>query len=268
MSSLDLITRWPVRRAAAAVVAPDGAVTTVGDIDEVFQLASITKLATALAVLVAVEEGSVGLDQIVTEAGATVADLLCHASGLAADVHAQLATPRAQRIYSTAGYERLGETVASHTEMRFPDYLREAVFAPLGMRSSELHGSPGANATSTVRDQIALAEAWRHAIVVHHSTLQSATAPVLPALGGVLPGFGRFAPNSWGLGPEIRGDKQPHWTGRSNSPATYGHFGRAGTMLWIDPAAGYILIALTDEPFGHWATTHWPAVSDAVLDSA
>ena len=59
-----------------------------------------------------------------------------------------------------------------------------------------------------------------------------------PGLAGVLPGFGRFEPNDWGLGFELRDDKRPHWTGTGNSPRTFGHFGAAGTFLWVDPDAG------------------------------
>ena len=64
------------------------------------------------------------------------------------------------------------------------------------------------------------------------------------------------------------GDKSPHWTGRTNAPATFGHFGGAGTMMWVDPAAGCALVALTDRPFDDWsieALQLWPALSDAVV---
>jgi CubicO group peptidase (beta-lactamase class C family) len=89
----------------------------------------------------------------------------------------------------------------------------------------------------------------------------------VPELGGVLPGFGPFDHNCWGLGPEIKGAKNPHWTGRLNSSSTFGHFGRSGTMLWIDPVARSALIALADEPFGAWSVEHWPVLSDAVIEA-
>jgi CubicO group peptidase (beta-lactamase class C family) len=50
-----------------------------------------------------------------------------------------------------------------------------------------------------------------------------------------------------------------------NSPSTFGHFGGAGTFLWVDPVARIALAALTDRPFGPWALDAWPALSDAVL---
>jgi CubicO group peptidase (beta-lactamase class C family) len=84
-------------------------------------------------------------------------------------------------------------------------------------------------------------------------------------LRGVLPGFGGQDPNDWGLGLEIRGTKSPHWTGATNSPATFGHFGQSGTMMWIDPVARVGVVALADLDFGEWAAQAWPALSDAVL---
>ena len=84
-------------------------------------------------------------------------------------------------------------------------------------------------------------------------------------MAGVLPGFGWFDPCDWGLGVEIRGNKHPHWTGTANSPRTFGHFGRSGSFLWVDPEAGVICAGLADRPFGPWATRAWPPLADAVL---
>jgi len=50
-----------------------------------------------------------------------------------------------------------------------------------------------------------------------------------------------------------------------NSAATFGHFGGAGTFLWVDPEVGVALAVLTDRPFGPWALTAWPSLSEAVL---
>jgi len=93
----------------------------------------------------------------------------------------------------------------------------------------------------------------------------AATTVQFPGLDGVLPGFGVQRPNDWGLGFELRDGKSPHWTGASNSSATYGHFGQTGTFLWVDPAADLALVVLTDRDFDNWAHPLWPAVSDGVL---
>jgi CubicO group peptidase (beta-lactamase class C family) len=86
-----------------------------------------------------------------------------------------------------------------------------------------------------------------------------------PGLAGVLPGIGRYNPLDWGLGFELRGAKNPHWTGRTNSPETFGHFGGAGSFLWVDPVPGLALCGLSGRQFGDWALEAWPAIADAVL---
>ena len=90
----------------------------------------------------------------------------------------------------------------------------------------------------------------------------------LPGLDGVLPGFGTQTPNDWGLGFELRDHKSPHWTGSTNSTRTFGHFGAAGTFLWVDPDFEVALVVLTDRPFGEWATLAWPPFADQVLAAA
>jgi CubicO group peptidase (beta-lactamase class C family) len=79
---------------------------------------------------------------------------------------------------------------------------------------------------------------------------------------------GRYEQCPWGLGFEVRGTKQPHWTGTTNSPRTHGHFGGSGTMFWIDPDRDLALVALADRDFDQWATSAlaaWPELSDAVI---
>ena len=89
-------------------------------------------------------------------------------------------------------------------------------------------------------------------------------AAQFPELAGVLPGWGRQDPCPWGFGPEIKGHKEPHWTGSTASPNTFGHFGGSGTFLWVDPDIDLACITLTDRDFGDWAVAAWPPFSDAV----
>jgi len=84
-------------------------------------------------------------------------------------------------------------------------------------------------------------------------------------MDGVLPGYGMQRPNDWGLGFELRAHKSPHWTGSRNSPETFGHFGRSGTFLWVDPKSGAACVALTDRDFDQWGKDAWPVFSDEVL---
>jgi CubicO group peptidase (beta-lactamase class C family) len=97
-------------------------------------------------------------------------------------------------------------------------------------------------------------------------TLAEATSVAFPGLVGVLPGLGRQEPNDWGLGFELKDCKRPHWTGSANSPGTFGHFGGAGTFLWVDPDAQAACACLTDLEFDEWALAAWPPLADAILE--
>lgn len=227
--------------------------------------ASVTKICTALAVLVAVEEEAVGLDEPAGPPGSTVRHLLAHASGLAYDSEQVLAPPGRRRIYSNAGFEVLGRLVADRAGMGFAAYLSEAVLRPLGMAGARLEGTPAAGVTGTLDDLVRLAGELMAPTVVSRATLDLATTVAFPALAGRLPGYDTQDPLDWGLGVEIRGAKSPHWTGRRNSPATFGHFGRSGSFLWVDPAAGLACAVLSGRDFGSWSKETWPAFSDAVL---
>ena len=220
---------------------------------------------TAYAVLVAVEEGALEWDQPAGPEGATVRHLIAHASGLPMDRNEAQAKPGTRRIYSNAGFEVLAATVERATQMPFGVYLQEAVFTPLGMPASRLDGSPASGAVSTVADLSRFAAELLAPRLVAEQTLAEATRVAFPGLDGVLPGFGMQRPNDWGLGFELRDQKSPHWTGTRNSARTFGHFGQAGTFLWVDPVAGVACVALADRPFGGWAKQAWPPFSDAVL---
>ncbi len=249
---------------AAAVVAADGTVLgTAGELDRPFRLASVTKLLTAYATLVAVEEGAVEWDTAAGPEGSTVRHLAAHASGLAFDADVVQAPPGTRRIYSNAGFAVLGATIAAAAGMPFADYLHQAVCEPLEMTATRLVGSPGAGAVATVADLAVFAAELQRPTLTH--TLAEATTVAFPGLDGVLPGYGRQRPNDWGLGFEIRDGKSPHWTGGRSSPRTVGHFGRSGTFCWVDPDAGAAAVVLTDRDFGPWAVEAWPPFTDGVL---
>jgi CubicO group peptidase (beta-lactamase class C family) len=262
---LDAVDVWPVPRAAAAVVAPSGVLATVGDTAAQFRLASITKALVAYAALVAVEEQSISLDQPGGPPGSTVRHLLAHASGLPFRGAEPIAAPGRRRIYSNTGFDRLGDVLAESTGMTMQAYLTEAVFEPLGMATSELTGSPAHAARSTVDDLASFAQNLLAPTLVAPETLAEATEEQFPGLSGVVPGLGRFDPNPWGLGFELKGHKEPHWMGPDNSPGTFGHFGGSGTFLWVDPEAQLACIALTNREFGDWAPPLWNSLSSAVL---
>jgi CubicO group peptidase (beta-lactamase class C family) len=268
MSALDGMADWPVKSAAAAVVAPSGLLAEYGDTSQRFALASVTKPLVARAAQIAIEEGVVELDTGAGPPGSTVRHLLAHASGYSMHSPESMAKPGQRRVYSNYGFQVLAETIQQASGIEFGQYLTEAVFEPLGMTDSLLEGgaaAAGFGATSTVADLTAFAGDLLRPSTVSPQMHAEAIDVQFPGLDGVLPGFGVQRPNDWGLGFEIRNAKSPHWTGSSNSGRTYGHFGQSGTFLWVDPDAERALVVLTDRNFGDWAYPRWPRLSDEVL---
>jgi CubicO group peptidase (beta-lactamase class C family) len=249
---------------AAGVVCDGEVVATRGPRDQLLRWASVTKLVTALAALVAAEEGVIDLDEPAGPEGSTVRHLLAHASGLPFEPGGPVGRPGQRRVYSNVGFETLADHLAARAEMPFRDYLQAGVLDPLGLQA-ELRGSPAADLHGSLNDLLLLARELQRPTLVAPETLAEAATVQFPGLAGVLPDFGRMDPNDWGLGFELRNDKVPHWTGSHNSPRTFGHFGGSGTFVWIDPVAGVALGVLTDRDFGDWAKDAWPRLSDAVL---
>jgi CubicO group peptidase (beta-lactamase class C family) len=265
---LDEVRRWDVPHAAAAIVAADGhVVETIGEIDRPFHVASLTKVVTAWTAMIAVEEGTVPLDHPAGQRDCTLRHLLAHAGGYGFDGPDPVTLPGRRRIYSNTGIDLAAAAIASSARMPFGEYLGAAVLEPLAMSSSLLHVSAAHGLVSTARDlALLLAEMQRPQLLSAAGATAVATIQY-PDLAGIVPGVGRFDPCPWGLGVEIRGDKAPHWTGGANSPQTFGHFGGAGTMLWVDPGAGVGLVALTDRRFDDWpdALASWSSLSDTVV---
>jgi CubicO group peptidase (beta-lactamase class C family) len=264
--ALAAIDDWPAPHASVAVVAPDGVFAARGPTARPSRWASITKLATACAVLVAAEEGILDLDEPAGPPGSTVRHLLAHASGLGFDGGPPIAPPAKRRIYSNAGYEVLGTLLEMRASMAFEAYLASAVLEPAGVRATTLEGTAAGGLVGPLDDLASFAHALFAPPFLAPETFSEATAVAFPGLAGVIPGLGRQDPSDWGLGFELRDAKTPHWTGSRNSPGTYGHFGGSGSFLWLDPEAGLALVCLADLEFGAWALEAWPSLSDAVLE--
>jgi CubicO group peptidase (beta-lactamase class C family) len=261
---LRQIDQWPATTKAAFVLRGGELDDVRGPRDHVFRWASVTKPVTALAALIAAEEGVIDLDEPAGPAGSTVRHLLAHASGLPFEPGAPSTEPGRRRIYSNVGFETLADHVAARAEMPFDQYLSQGVLRPLGM-NAELRGSAAAEMHGSLDDLLAFARELARPTLVARETLDEATSVQFPGLAGVLPDYGRFDPLDWGLGFELRDGKAPHWTGMRASPPTFGHFGGSGTFLWVDPIADVALGVLTNLEFGDWAKEAWPVLSDAVL---
>lgn len=249
----------------------DGQKTTRGDSTHVFRLASLSKPLAAWACLIAVEEGSVKLDDPISDSGATLRHCLAHAAGYGFDSIEPITPPERRRIYSNTGIERAADYVVSQTGIPFATYLDEAVFAPLSMTQSVLNGSAAHSVHSTLNDMLLFAHEVLRPTLISNETANDALSIQFPTLAGLVPGIGSFSPNPWGLGFEIHGDKSPHWMGTLNSAEAVGHFGGSGTMMWIDRQFDIALVALTNRDFDQWpreAVAAWSQLSDAVITTS
>ena len=287
---------FPVAMIASELTV-DGRVRTLveaGQIDEVFPFASVTKPIVAWSALVAVERGLLDLEAPAgagtahsaagagtahnavgagtasgsTRAmlpGATVRHLLAHASGIAFDSDAVLAAPGTRRIYSNRGIEILGERLQEATATPLERWVETTVLEPLGMSSVLVPGSPAHSGEGTARDLAVFAGELAAPRLISASLAAEATSVVFPGLDGVLPGYGRQAPNDFGLGVEVRGHKHPHWTGRAGSPTTFGHFGQSGSFIWVDPEARRQAVFLGERRFAAVHKDAWPDLCDQIL---
>jgi len=239
----------------------------LGELDDTLEWASVSKVAVALSVMVAVEDGLVSLDDELGPPGSTIRHLLAHASGLGPD-GSVLSAPERRRIYSNAGFDLLAEHIASRSGLSVAEQLRRTVLEPLSMTVTSLRGSAAAGMVGPLRELVALV------VEVMEPTLLSATLAAemrtiqYPSLVGVLPGFGRFDPCPWGLGLEVKGSKSPHWTGERWGPSSVGHFGQAGSFLVTDDTRSIGVVSLGAEPFGPWAREAWPLFLDAAAAEA
>jgi CubicO group peptidase (beta-lactamase class C family) len=291
--------------------------------ESLFALASLTKPLVALAAMVAAEEGSIDLDAPVAghlaayrapaKRSITPRHLLSHASGLpevgppgvpALDVE-PACPPETRRIYSNEGYAVLGALIAAATGIGHADYVRDAVFAPLGMdaflglpeaeygRALDVRepgvwraGTPlfnsrawrerataagGAFATCAAYAAIVQLLLRQGAPLIAAETFAEFARVQFPGLAGGIESFATWERADWGLGCDIRDAKRPHWTGTRASAATLSHFGASGTLMWADPQAGAGLVCLANRgTYSGWMMRpgRWGDLSDRVLAEA
>ncbi len=265
MRAFELVYEWPASNTSICIIDRRGVAHTYGDTTRTSRIASVTKLLTAWATLIAVEDGSTFFDAEVGQQNCTLAHLLAHAGGYSFDGKVPIVAAGRKRIYSNTGYELIADHVAQVCDISFGDFLRDAIFEPLGMANSVLNGSAARDVVSCVDDLVEFALELRNPQMISTSTASVATTTQYAELDGVVPGVGRFDPCNWGYGPEIHGTKYPHWMGSRNSASTFGHFGGTGSFLWHDPTSNVSCVGLCEVEFDAWAMHHWPIFFDAVL---
>jgi CubicO group peptidase (beta-lactamase class C family) len=302
--------------------------------DTLFPVASITKLATALAVLRLAADGSLAIDDplarylpdaAAARAGVTLRTLLCHTAGLPLDLpdgaapyrlgldwralaHACTATRPATPPWTRVQYSNLGPgllaiVVERLTGRPFAVALAGLVLAPLGIEGTLGSEPPRAPAridgrfgehTGTALEPFnspfwrSLALPWAGlvtnaagALALVRAFAGQPTGFLPPALladatrnqtRGLPGGMGLALEGMdwphcpWGLGAELRGDKTPHATPPEASPASFGHSGASGCLVWADPAAGVAWAILGTRVASGWPRT-WPALGTALMAS-
>jgi CubicO group peptidase (beta-lactamase class C family) len=259
-----------------------------------YDLASLTKVvATTAAAMVLVDRGKLRLDERVAHylptfsGGAkdqvTIRDLLTHRSGLPAgrDItrgagpesarKAILATslvraPGSEYEYSDLGLDVMGFVIESITHEPLDQFVRRAVYTPLGMRSTMFRPAPSLRARiAPTEDPVARGEVHDPSAralggVAGHAGLFSTASDLavfaqLMLDGGVAGSTRLFAdsiarafttpgPGWRGLGWQTcPGDGS---CGQYLSTRAFGHTGFTGTSMWIDPERDLVVIVLTN----------------------
>ncbi|MDY2941467.1 MAG: serine hydrolase domain-containing protein [Varibaculum sp.] len=257
---------------SCVVLDAHGYIDHTGDLDEIRPWASVTKIITAICVLQASDAGYFALNDTVatdptaaTSPRVSIADLLAHSSGLAPDSPRILAEPGSRRIYSSYGYNLLGTYFATKVGINIDRWGANYLLPDLDMETTLLDGSPASAARGSTRDMAALAGSLLRAEVLPTALDSALTAPHCPGIPGVLPGYGRQSDNSWGMGCEIRAEKQPHWTAPSATPATFGHYGMSGSFLWVDREADRAAVFTGKQPFSSTHIAAWSKLNEQLL---
>ncbi|MCB1167035.1 MAG: beta-lactamase family protein [Leptospiraceae bacterium] len=121
-------------------------------------IASLTKSFTAVAVFTLIEDGLVDLDAPISRYGVnisrhefgtiTVRDLLQHTSGIPYGGTQPAYAPGIRHQYSNGNYMYLAQIIERASRMTYAEYLKKAIFEPLGMR--ETHASDAIKGSSGI----------------------------------------------------------------------------------------------------------------------
>ena len=296
-----------------------------------FPVASITKLATSLAVLRLIDAGALALDDplahhlpgaAAAQPDVTIRAVLCHTSGLPLDVPNEASlyrqgtnwpnlaqvcfqTPLRERPwthvqYSNVGYGLLAMIVERLTGQTFSVALTSLVIDPLGIEAylgiepprppvvlADVRGSHVGTPLEPFNSPFwrSLALPWAGLITTPFGALELVRAFQGVPLGFLLLGTlteatrnqtddlsGGYAPPliwprcPWGLGPEIRDEKKPHWAPPQAAPNSFGHAGASGCIAWADPVADVAWAILgTRTADSGWLLRRGPAIGAAIL---
>ena len=247
------------------VTGPEQTLAVQGVPQAVLPLASVTKPLTAWGALVAVDRGLVDLDEPAGPAGATVRNLLDHTSGLPMEGEGPLKSPGERRIYSNAGFDALAAHIADAVGMEFADWMLREVTLPLGMDRTDVTGRPSAGALASIEDLLIFGREVLRPTLIPAALRDLALTVSHPGLRGIVPGYGSYPDNQWGLGFELKDSKSPHWMSDTLPPETAGHFGALGSFLLIDLSRDVAAAFLSGVPFGEEHKRIWPALTEEIV---
>lgn len=292
----------------------------------VFPVASITKLALALAILRQVDRGTLNLDEPIgmyrgdiapSAAHRTIRQLLSHTSGYGMDVtnkegrHAIGLTWEMLRTdclaeaptqptyhhvqYSNLAYLILGALLEAVTGLPCAEALAQTVLRPLGIRGwlgynpdvvhaviGDIRGThrgteletfnspfwrslalPSGGLCTDAAGALTLVQSFdpMHGFLSPERAEDATTDQTRGLAGGFLKPLW-WEQSSWGLGPELRGNKSPHWVDASFPPHSYGHSGASGMIAWNDPDNRFSIAILGSRAAdGGWLLRHGPALT-------
>jgi CubicO group peptidase (beta-lactamase class C family) len=283
-------------------------------VDTVFLLASISKPMTAAAVMRLVDRGQLSLDDLVRKhipefnGGdrelVTLRHLLTHTSGLPDMLpeneelrkkHAPLKdfvagtckTPLLFKPGTKCQYQSMGILLAAEiaervTRIPFRDYLKQAVFGPLGMSKSSL-GLGGRKISETAWSEVKGNDDWNWNSP-YWRDLGSPWGGVHATVDDVARFLEYFLkPTDRVLRPQTAssmivnqnaGLNRPYGIGwsvsgfpKACSPKAFGHGGSTGTTSWADPASGTSFVLLTTRPAAESQKPVLTPVSTAIAES-
>lgn len=267
MNTNPLVDGWPGAPAVVVLRLDGGLVQRVaqfGDLDQVRPWASVSKMAVSLAFGIESDWDLHRFDEPAGPRGATIANLLSHSSGLGLEEDDAVVDVATKRIYSNYGVDLATKAILG--EHKADTWLAQRVFTPFGMSTTRLEGRPSADVVGSTNDLVRMAVAWLRPDAISKETRNFLISPYAPQLSGIVPGFGRFTPCPWGLGPEVQGDKH-HWMG--DWPAeSFGHFGQSGALFLLNADEQIAVVATSTEPFGGWAVSLWPGWTSAMRQLA
>jgi CubicO group peptidase (beta-lactamase class C family) len=284
--------------------------------NDIFWIASMTKPITATAVLMLQEEGKLSVDDPVAKylpelaglktaggepARLTLRHLLTHTSGMAEATAEQYKSARSladlmpfyvgqplqfepgtKWQYCQSGINTLGRIVELVSGQSFPEFLRQRLFRPLGMKDtafylsaeqlprlactyartnailqpmpiSFLHGlsptnqnrypAPNGGLFSTATDYAQFCRMiLNQGTLDGRSYLKPESVKLMTSLQTGELKTGFTDGNGWGLGWCVV--RQPQGISAMLSPGSCGHGGAYGTQAWIDPVKGTVYVLM------------------------